>query len=115
MQTNLSPVTVMNQIKPLLDKLDTIAAKLKDNVDSLAEVSARPWWDLMSLWRGNTRIESVVVLGVESYYKVIALKERLAAMHSLAELATTDAVLVSHDDLLHIKAAKEIVVATKGA
>lgn len=114
MQTNLSPVAVMAQIKPLLDKLDSVAAKLKDNVDSLASVSARPWWDLMSLWRGSTHVESVVVLGVESYYKVIALKERLAAMHAVAELATTD-VLVSHDDLLHIKAAKEIVVATKGA
>lgn len=114
MQTNLSSVTVMNQIKPLLDKLDAIAAKLKDNVDSLAEVSARPWWDLMSLWRGNTHIESVVVMGVESYYKVIALKERLAAMHSLAEMSAED-IQVSHEDLLHIKAAKEIVVATKGA
>ena len=112
MQTNLSPVTVMNQIKPLLDKLDTIASKLKDNVDTLATVSSRPWWDLMSLWRGNTHIESVVGMGVDSYYKVIALKERLAAMHALAELAAGD-VQVSHEDLLHIKAAKDLVVAVK--
>ena len=112
MQTNLSPVTVMNQIKPLLDKLDTIASKLKDNVDTLATASSRPWWDLLSLWRGNTRIESVVGMGVDSYYKVIALKERLAAMHTLAELAVGD-VQVSHEDLLHIKAAKDLVVAVK--
>ena len=110
MYISLDKQVVLDLLDKPIRNLKTIADTLEDGTNKLGEYVqvSPPWWDLVSLWRGGTRTKLVVDTGWESYHKVMALHTRLAAMRSVAELAESQ-VQVSHDDLLHVKAAKDLV------
>lgn len=95
-----------------LKSLEEAVAPLIDQVVSSA--AERPWWDLFGKMFSRKRDMTVMVAGIGTAEGLSTLIARLESMKSLCDDYGATDVQVSHEDMFHIQAAKQLVEKSGG-
>lgn len=92
-------------IKELKALGEAVAPMIEEAVAS----AERPWWDLFGKMFSRKRDYTVMVAGVGTVEGLSTLIARLGSMKSLCDDYGATEVQVSHEDMFHIQAAKQLV------
>lgn len=97
-----------------IKELKALGEALAPVIEDVVMSTERPWWDLFGKMFSSKRDYMVMVAGVGTAGGLSTLIARLESMKSLCDDYGATEVQVSHEDMFHIQAAKQLVEKSGG-
>lgn len=97
-----------------IKELKALGEALAPVIEDVVMSTERPWWDLFGKMFSRKRDYMVMVAGVGTAGGLSTLIARLESMKSLCDDYGATDVQVSHEDMFHIQAAKQLVEKSGG-
>lgn len=92
-----------------IKELKALGEAVAPLIEHVMVSTERPWWDLFGKMFSRKRDYTVMVAGVGTAEGLSTLIARLESMKSLCDDYGATEVQVSHEDMFHIRAAKQLV------
>lgn len=92
-----------------IKELKALGEAVAPLIEHVMVSTERPWWDLFGKMFSRKRDYTVMVAGVGTVEGLSTLIARLESMKSLCDNYGATEVQVSHEDMFHIQAAKQLV------
>lgn len=92
-----------------IKELKALGEAVAPLIEHVMMSTERPWWDLFGKMFSRKRDYTVMVAGVGTVEGLSTLIARLESMKSLCDDYGATEIQVSHEDMFHIQAAKQLV------
>ena len=97
-----------------IKELKALGEAVAPLIEHVMVSTERPWWDLFGKMFSRKRDYTVMVAGVGTVEGLSTLIARLESMKRLCDNYGATEVQVSHEDMFHIRAAKQLVEKSGG-